>query len=343
MRRAVLINGQVFNENGTPVTEPVEIQRVCGRMVHKETSSNRKGKYTIVLSDNSTNGTLQGASEGGGTSDFGAQVGGSVSQTTRTVLWGCEIRASAPGYTSSSVSLAGLDFSTPVMLGPIVIRKIGSQATGQSLSAVSSSAPEKAKKAFEKGRQAELEKKYAEAEKHLAKAIEIYPRYAIAWELRGRAQMMQGQQELAEKSFIAAIEADEKYIDPYLPLARMNAAKANWAEVLRLSDKVISLDPLNYPDAYFLNAVAHYNLKEMAEAEASARRVVDLDKEHHYPRAELLLGRILQKKGDEADAAEHLRSYLKVDPTSPEAPEIQAFLAKHDAQATAGVEANKPN
>jgi len=333
-RRPVSISGQVVLEDGTPAREPVEILRVCGKMVRRETSSNEKGKFSIILDENSTNRTFQGASEGGGTSDFGAQLGGRISTTTRTQLWDCEIRASLPGFTSSAVSLQGRDFSMPITLPPIVLRR-SSGVDGNIISAISASsmkAPEDARKEFEKGREEFLKKNYSDADKHLAKAIQLYPQYTIAMDLRGRTQRLMKQDPEAEKSFLAAINADEKFIPPYIQLAGLNASQARWDNVLLLSGKIIELDPSNYPDAYFLKAFAHFNLKQMAEAETNSKKAVEIDKEHHFPRAELLLGRILQANGDNVAAAEHLRNYLKFEPTSSEAKSINEFLTKVDQE-----------
>jgi Tfp pilus assembly protein PilF len=330
-RRTAEIHGQVVLEDGTPLAEPAEIYRVCGNMTRRETYTNEDGKFSISLDPNSTNKNFQGASEGGGTGEFGARMGNWNSTTTRTVLWGCDIRASVQGYLSSTVSLEGKDFSTPVDIGRIVLRPTGGTAAS-SISITSMKAPDDARTEFDKGRKDFFNKKYEKAEKHLKKATELFPQYAAAWDILGRDQRMLKQDEDAEKSFLSSIKADDKYISPYMQLAGMNAAKANWSEVLRLTDKVASLDPASRPDAYFLSAIARYNLKQLAQAEISARKAVDADKEHQFPRAALLLGNILQTKGDNKGAAEQFRNYLKMEPNSQDAPRLQAYLAKVDGQ-----------
>src|SRR5258706_15724058 len=62
LNRPVSINGQVVLENGTPISETVVILRVCGSLVHRETTTGPNGKFSVILSDTNTNGTLQGAS-----------------------------------------------------------------------------------------------------------------------------------------------------------------------------------------------------------------------------------------------------------------------------------------
>ncbi len=177
----------------------------------------------------------------------------------------------------------------------------------------------------------------------LRRPLEIYPQYASALDLRGRAQRLQKKDDEAQKSFLAAISADEKYIPPYIQLAGLYAARANWAEVLRLSGKVMELDPLSYPDAYFLNAFAHFNLKELPQAEASAQKAVEIDKEHRFPRAELLLGKIQKDRGEDAAAVGHLRNFIKLEPNSPEVPGIQEYMAQVDGQSATATTAPKSN
>lgn len=313
--------------------ESAAIVRVCGTMIHRETVTSADGKFTFIVSDTNANGMLQAASEGGATTQFGAKLGGGrVSQTTRTQLWGCELRASIPGYVSNSVSLTGKDFSTPLYIGAITLRPTNRQGGGVSVSAVNAQAPEDAKKEYEKGREAFSKKKYAEAEKHLAKAVKIYPQYAVAWDIRGRVQRMQRLDKSAETSFLAAIKADDKFVTPYLQLAGLYAANGLWENSLGATNKVIELDPLHYADAYFLSALALFNLKQFTQAESHIRRTLEIDNDRHFPRAELLLARILQAQGDAAGAAAHLRAYLKAEPSSEEAPLIRQFLAKQDEQ-----------
>src|SRR6185369_9966304 len=107
MNRPISISGQVVLEGGTPIAEPVEVQRICGNVVRGDAYSDSRGKFTILLDDKST-AAFQSASEGGGATEMGAQMGGRLSQTTRTQLWGCEIRAVLPGYLSGAISLAGM-------------------------------------------------------------------------------------------------------------------------------------------------------------------------------------------------------------------------------------------
>lgn len=339
--RPVEISGHVVLDDGTPLTEPVEVQRVCGNIVKGEFYSDSRGNFTILLDDKSIP-AFQSASEGGGATTMGADMGTRLSQTTRTQLWGCEVRALLPGYTAGAVSLAGRDFSLPVSLGPITLRRIGGSA-GATISATALQAPDDARKEYDKGRDDFAKKKFTDADKHLAKAIELYPKYASALDLRGREQRARRLDDDAEKSFANAIAADEKYVPPYLHLAQLQATQGKWPEVIRLSDKAIELDAASYPDPYYFKTVAHIMLKQIPDAKRNASKVLELDRDHRFPRAELIMGNILRHENDIPGAAEHLRKYIQLDPTAREAPDIQAYLdglQKSDAQAKP---APKPN
>src|SRR5262249_12130596 len=152
-------------------------------------------------------------------------------------------------------------------------------------SVTSLKAPDGAKKEYDKGREDFTNKKFDSAQKHLVKATDAYPDYAEAWEARGRNERMLKQDKEAEKSFLGAIKADEKFVPPYMQLAGMNAAWGAWPNVVVMTDKVIEIDAVGHPDAYFLNAFAHLNQKEMPEAENKARKAVELDRNHQFPRA----------------------------------------------------------
>ena len=172
----------------------------------------------------------------------------------------------------------------------------------------------------------------------MAKAVELYPKYASAYDLRGREQRARRLDNEAEASFLAAIAADEKYVPPYLHLAAIDATHAKWPEVIRLSDKAIELDATSYPDPYYFKTVAHVMLKQIPEAKRSVGKVLDLDKEHRFPRAELIMGNILRSEGDIAGSAEHLRKYAHLDPSSAEAAAIRSYLddlAKRNAETIA--------
>jgi tetratricopeptide (TPR) repeat protein len=75
-------------------------------------------------------------------------------------------------------------------------------------------------------------------------------------------------------------------------------------------------------EVYLHQAVARYGLKDLDGAAASAQQAIQLK----FARAEYVLGRILEAKGDAAGAREHISKYLEMDKNTPDADVIQAHL-----------------
>jgi len=72
--------------------------------------------------------------------------------------------------------------------------------------------------------------------------------------------------------------------------------------------------------------VVRYELKDLPGAEMSAQEAVRLDTYHKTPRAEFVLGRILEAKGDTNGAREHISKYIELDPKAPDLAMVKAYL-----------------
>jgi tetratricopeptide (TPR) repeat protein len=97
----------------------------------------------------------------------------------------------------------------------------------------------------------------------------------------------------------------------------------------------MELDPVEFPQAWYADAVAHYNLKNYDAAEKCARAAVKLDPRHANPRSDYLLGLVLIEKKDYTGAAAELRTYLVLDPKAPEAAQVKDQLAQIEKLAPA--------
>jgi tetratricopeptide (TPR) repeat protein len=86
--------------------------------------------------------------------------------------------------------------------------------------------------------------------------------------------------------------------------------------------------------AYFLNGAANFNKGDNAAAEKSGLRAEQIDKQHVHPRIQLLLAEVFNRAGRPAVAAEHLRKFLELDPTSKEAEAARTKLAKLELAAS---------
>jgi tetratricopeptide (TPR) repeat protein len=195
-------------------------------------------------------------------------------------------------------------------VGTILMHRTGPTEEGKTVSMISLAAPKDAKKAYDKGIDAIKKKKFEDAQTNFEKAVETYPKYATAWYELGMLQAGQGKMDMARKYFETSIENDPKFIKPYLQLSMIALQTQKWQELADVTSKTTKLDPFDYPQQFFLNSVANYNLQHFDAAEKSALEAERLDTRHQFPKNSDLLGMILAIKKDYAGAKEGLTPYL---------------------------------
>lgn len=342
--RPMYVSGRVVMDDGTPPPASVTIVRVCNGV-------NRAMGYTTTHGDfsfdmNHADSTFQDASTPGLTSLGGdptrtnaslddplssrrtnmpssGGMGGGMGSST--ALLGCELRAQLAGYRSSAIQLAQRRSMDDPDVGVIILHRMGKDE-GSTVSMTSMMAPKDAKKAFEKGLEALKKKKTEDAEKDFQKAVDAYPKYADAWFRLGALQMDQKNTDDARKSFAQAIAADPKLVTPYVDLAILDARDSKWKEVAENAGKAIRLDPVDFPVAFYFDALANYNLQNYEAAEKSARQLQKLDAQHRYPLADRILASVLADRKDYSGAAEQMRNYLKFNSTAKDADEVRGQL-----------------
>src|ERR1022692_4210679 len=92
------------------------------------------------------------------------------------------------------------------------------KAEGYTISATTAQAPAPARKAFEKGQQQQKNARWDEAQTSFEKAVSIYPKFARPWFERGRVKLKKTDPRASRHSFRQGIDADSKYLEPYLAL-----------------------------------------------------------------------------------------------------------------------------
>ncbi len=224
-------------------------------------------------------------------------------------MMNCALRANIAGFTSSTIDLFNRRAAESPDVGMIALRRIGG-VEGVSISVTSMMAPKAAKKAYQQGLQSALKGKRDEAARDFEKAIALYPRYADAWVNLGKLRIDQGMIEPARAAFLKAIEYDPKLVAPHVEVGLLAAKDAKWEESAKYLDRAVELDPVDFPQVWYTDAVANYNLKRYEAAERSARAAMKLDPRHANPRSGYLLGLVLAEKRDYAGAAEELTTYV---------------------------------
>jgi tetratricopeptide (TPR) repeat protein len=335
----IYVSGRVVLEDGSAPPEPATIETVCNGSPHGEGYTDGKGYFSIelggrnnaMIQDASEFGSFHSAAGGmssnslGGTSMSG--LGGSTMDSAERKYMGCDLQAKLTGYRSQTVPLAGRRPMDDPNVGTILLHRTGPAEEGKTVSMVSLQAPKEAKKAYDKAIDALKKKKFEDAQKNLEKAVEVYPKYATAWYELGMLQAGQGKSDMARMYFQKSLDCDPKFIQPYLQLSVIALQSQKWQELVEITTKTVKLDPFDYPQAYFFNSVANYNLQQFDAAEKSALEAERLDTRHKYPKNSHLLGLILAMKKDYSGAAERLKAYIKFAPSADDAAKVKQQLA----------------
>jgi tetratricopeptide (TPR) repeat protein len=242
-------------------------------------------------------------------------------------LMGCDLQAYLPGFRSDVVHLGIRRSLDNPDVGTIFVHRL-SNVEGLTISATSAFAPKDAVKALDKARDDQKKQKWDDAQKQLDKAVSLYPKYAAAWYELGNVQLQQRNSEAARQSYAKALEADPKYVSPYQQLALLAARDQNWQELADNTDRLLRLNPIDFPQAWMYNAVANFNLKKLDVAEKSAQECIARDPAHHFPKMNLLLGMLLAEKRDYAGSTQNLRNYLQYAPNAEDAEQVRKQLAE---------------
>src|SRR3954469_14826981 len=346
IQRPIFLSGKVMFDDGSQPNMDIRIERVCAGSPHLEGHTDSKGRFSFQVGQNQ--GLDVDASDPSPGGPFGRQGGmssmggmnGMGNVGTRgglggsSGLWGCELRASYPGYRSDVVELGTRHSMDDPEVGTIILHRLAN-VQGTTISLTSALAPKGAQKSYEKGMQLAAKAKFEEAEKRLSEATQLYPKYAVAWYALGQVQQRQGRGEDARKAYEAAITADKKFVSPYDQLARLAAQEGKWEDAANFSKQAITLNPVEFPSSFWYNAIASYNLKRAEDAEKSVKDLLKLDTRHSYPDAENMMAQILLDRGNYPEAAGHLRTYLTLVPNAKNADALKQILLKIDQASAA--------
>jgi tetratricopeptide (TPR) repeat protein len=324
--------------DGVPPPDPVLIERICGSNTHPEGYTDSKGHFSINLGSNA-NGAFMDASSGSydPLNPSNSAQGGSV---TTKALMNCDLRAVLPGFRSDVVSLTNRRRLDSPDIGTIILHRQGN-VEGLTISATTSMAPKDAKKAFDKGRASLLKGKPDDAAKQFEKAVDIYPKYAVAWNELGRLRMSRGEKDEARGAFERALQADNKYVSPYEGLAQIAATQNKWQEVASVTDRVLRLNS-DLPDSWYLSAVANLNLHNIEAADKCANALVKMDAGNANPKVYHVIGLIRASREDYAGAVENLQKFIEVSPPGSAVELAKKQLSQIEKRAAVSSPSQKP-
>jgi tetratricopeptide (TPR) repeat protein len=162
----------------------------------------------------------------------------------------------------------------------------------------------------------------------LRKAAKEWPKYSAAWVVLGQVLELQQKFDKAYDSCSQPLTTDSKYLPAYLCMADVSAHTENWNQVLQRSNRALQIDSTSNPVAYDYNAAANLHLHRLPEAEKSALKAVEIDKNNTDPRVHFLLAQIYSAKGERENEAAQLREYLKYASDPNDVAMVKGYLAK---------------
>lgn len=329
--------GKVVMPDGTAPPVGTIIERVCNGSARPQAYTDSTGNFSFqvgqtqdMLPDASVDRTTNFPGLGNST------VQGPAGTTqARNEPYACDLRANLAGFRSDSISLSGRRNLDDPNIGTISLHSLANYE-GLTTSATSALAPKDAKRAYESGLQAAKKSKMEEAQADFLKATEIYPRYASAWFDLGLVYEKRQKIPEAREAYAKSIAADSRFVNPYAQLFMLAFAEKNWEDVARITNQVMHLNPYDFPESLYYNAVANSQLMRLDIAEKSAREAIQLSATQN-PKVYYILGVILTKKQDFKGAAESLRTYLKSDVVT-DRDKVTKLLADVEKQAQARAE-----
>jgi len=327
--RPLYLSGKVVLDDGTPPPDRVAVQLVCRSTPKTIGYTDRKGYFSADVRDRQNMSQYEDASERNaglaGNSPF-PNSNSRASEMDRN-LTGCDLQASLPGFRSDVYHLGARRSLDNPDVGTLFLHRL-SNVEGLTISATSALAPKDAVKAFDKGQDDEKKQKWPDAQKELNKAVSLYPKYAAAWYELGNVQREQKDIDAARQSYAKALEADPKFVSPYLQLGDLAGHEQKWQEAADDTDRLLKLNPIDFPQAWLLNGIANFNLGKLDVAEKSAREGLSHDTAHQFPKMNLLLGVLLAQKQSYPEAAQNLRDYLRYAPKAEDADQVKKQLAE---------------
>lgn len=304
------LNGSVKVEDAPFPWDPIPVVVTCKGTVRYRTLADGQGHFTIQ--DNQTQPETTPETS-------------NPHQEAASQLVGCDAEADLPGFTSSKVHINST-ITDNQNIGTITLRP-NSAASGSSTSATTAAVSKDGMKHFDKAHSEWIDHNANGAEHELQKAVKSDPNFAEAWYQLGRFQQAKDPQ-AALNSYQKAAAADPKFISPYEPIAELSAAQKKWQDVANATSAALKLDPAGTPQLWYFDAVGKFNLGQVDDAEASARKSMAIDPQHMAPNTEQLLAVMLAGQGDLEGALQHLQNSLTYIKSGPNLDIIKQQIAQ---------------
>ncbi|HLJ24515.1 MAG TPA: tetratricopeptide repeat protein [Candidatus Acidoferrales bacterium] len=203
---------------------------------------------------------------------------------------------------------------------------------GGTVSAMRLAVPASARSHYDKACSALKKNKLDEAEQQSQQAIEKYANYSAAWVMLGQVFQQEEKFDEAHDACAKPIHADPTYLPPYLCLAGLLELEKKWPELLQWSDSFQGLNLTGDMYSNYFRALAQYHLQNLAEAQRSISKAIDIDTQHHQPGLIFLLAQIYGQQGDVVDATFQIQRFVKYATTKQEKDNAKEYLSQLESQ-----------
>ncbi len=169
----------------------------------------------------------------------------------------------------------------------------------------------------------------AQANEHFARAVELDPGYVWARYNWGTSLLEEGRLDEALVQLEEAVRLAPDHADARLNLGNALVRSGRVSEAVEQYEGVLRLRP--EPDALFNLGVAYFDAGQDERAAARFRSALRMDPD--LPDAHVYLGRLSERRGEAASAAEaRFREALRLRPGHPEATRRLAMLLARDGR-----------
>lgn len=213
-----------------------------------------------------------------------------------------------PSLTSIGISVIDVDSEQKLGYPPTQ----RNYASGALVSAAELAVPARARKEFDKASDLIRKQDWRRAAKDLAKAVEIYPRFAGAYNNLGVTYANLGDIACEREALQKAIELNDHFALAYLNLGRMDIANQNYPAAQAALDKASALDSTD-PIALTLLAYAELMQGHFQQAIAASQKAHLLDAPHVL--AHRFAARVFEQQGQIDRATAELEQSLKEEPS----------------------------
>jgi tetratricopeptide (TPR) repeat protein len=192
--------------------------------------------------------------------------------------------------------------------------------------------PKKAIKEFESGVKSDQDGKPGDAERHYQKALEIAPGYYPAHNNLGSLYLRRRDFAAAQKEFQRVLELNQNDAAGYFNLGNLYLLTEHYEDAERYVSEGLRKQP-NSAFGHLLEGTLCSKTGKYEEAERELQGATQLDGSMASPRLELVNLYLRQQR--KADAIAQLRTFLRLFPADPAAPQAQLVLNRLSPSQTA--------